>query len=73
MAERNTLTNKRAKTKAKNVIKKFQQAIVSGETEKAGELAIVSQKAIDKAWKKGALHKNTASRRKSTLMKKLAN
>lgn len=71
VTQKNTLINKRAKTKIKTSIKKFQQSLVTGNAEVSTQLAVTAQQAIDKAWKKGALHKNTASRKKSALMKKL--
>jgi small subunit ribosomal protein S20 len=47
-------------------------AIESGETPEAREAVILAVKALDKAAEKGVIHKNSAARRKSRLMKRLA-
>ena len=59
------------KSELKTLSKKFEKLISSKKTDDANSLIkkIVSQ--IDKAASKGIIHKNTASRKISRLMKKL--
>lgn len=64
-----TAHNKATKTELKTVLKKADLALQSGENkEEAVKLAI---KKIDQAAAKGLLHKNNASRKKSSLALKL--
>jgi len=69
--EKETNINKALKTQVKTTTKKCRQAIDSGNTDLSKEMIRMAQKTIDKACKKGILHKNTASRKKSSLMKSL--
>ncbi len=64
--------NKHAKSQLKTVIKKSERAIdeVSDQAEK---LVKDTQVALDKAVKRGLVHKNKAARKKSRLAKKLKN
>lgn len=64
-----TLKNKRVKAILKSLIKKTNQAIQSGATE-TKKLVIAAIQRIDKAVKKGIIHRNTAARKKSRLIKK---
>jgi small subunit ribosomal protein S20 len=57
---------------ARTYVKKARLAIESGDVEAARAAAIQAASALDKAAQKGVLHKNNASRRKSRLMKQLA-
>ena len=65
-----TLQNKMANTQLKTQIKKANAAIENGAEDKA-EVVRVTVKKIDQATAKGILHKNTAARKKSALIKKL--
>lgn len=69
--EKETNINKALKTQVKTITKKSRQAIDSGNADLSKEMVRIAQKTIDKACKKGILHKNTASRKKSSLMKSL--
>ena len=63
--------NKANKTEMKTVIKKFEAALATGEraaAEVAYKNAIVI---VDKAVTKGILHKNTAARKKSSMILQL--
>lgn len=63
------MRNKAIKSNLKTVVKKADAAIAAGTAEKeAAVIAAVS--AIDKAAKKGVLHKNTAARKISRLVKR---
>jgi ribosomal protein S20 len=64
-----TARNKALKSNLKTTIKKAETAIAEGgDSQEAIRLAI---KRIDQAQAKGILHKNTAARRKSKLVRKL--
>ena len=66
-----TARNKATKSNLKTIIKKAEGAIAEGgDSQEAIRLAI---KRIDQAQAKGILHKNTAARRKSKLVRKLNN
>ena len=67
--EAKTLQNSMIKTGYKTAVKKFEAAVEKNENvEETFKQAV---KAIDKACAKGIIKKNTASRKKSSLSKKL--
>lgn len=72
VAARKTLYNIRIKRAYKTARKDFEKAVASKDIAKAKELLPQAYKEIDKAAKKSVLHKNTASRYKSNLAKKIA-
>ena len=57
---------------ARTFVRKAKQAIEAQDLETAREATLAAVSALDKAAEKGILHKNNASRRKSRLMKSLA-
>jgi small subunit ribosomal protein S20 len=63
--------NKSVKSELKTRIKAVTNAAANKED--AGEFYRAAQKRIDMAVTKGLLHPNTAARRKSRLMKRIAN
>ena len=69
--EKKTLRNNMIKSGYKSAVKKFEQAIEAGNLEEAKVLFSEATKKIDQAWTKGVIVKNTASRKKSSLSKKL--
>ena len=69
--DKKTLTNNMIKTAYKSAVRKFEEAIAAGELEKAKTLLSEATKKIDQACTKGVIVKNTASRKKSRLSKKL--
>ncbi len=69
--EKKTLRNNMIKTGYKSAVKKFEEAISNGNTEEAKVLLAQATKKIDQACTKGVIVKNTASRKKSRLSKKL--
>lgn len=69
--EKKTLQNNMIKSAYKTAVKSFESAIVAGEKEKAEEAFKFAVKKIDQACTKGVLKANTASRKKSSLAKKL--
>ena len=71
-AERRNLRNRMAKSEIKTYTKKVLQALEEGNSQSAAEFLRIAQAKLDKAAKKGILHKNTVSRRKSLLASKVA-
>ena len=69
--EKREETNNKYSATMKNSIKKVEKAIASKDKEKANEALKSAIKAIDKAAKNGATSKNTCSRNKSRLTKKV--
>lgn len=65
-----TLQNKVVKSELKTVLKKADAAILNNDENKA-EVVKLAIKKIDQAAAKGVLHKNNASRKKSSLALKL--
>ncbi|NLX13596.1 MAG: 30S ribosomal protein S20 [Phycisphaerales bacterium] len=63
--------NRARKKIVKDAVRDFVQVAASGEKAKAAETLKSTVKKIDQVAAKGALHKNTAARRKSRLQKKL--
>ena len=59
--------NKANKSALKTIIKKFDAALVSGDKTAAEAAYKVAVKAVDQAWHKGLMHKNTAARKKSSM------
>ncbi|NLY44363.1 MAG: 30S ribosomal protein S20 [Clostridiaceae bacterium] len=66
-----TLRNQMIKSALKTYIKKFESAVKEGNLEEAKAAFSVAVKKIDQAVAKGVIHKNTASRKKSQLARKL--
>lgn len=71
VAERNRIRNKGYKTTFKNIFKKIEEFISSGNKDEASKALSHAQKSIDKAADIGAIHKNKAARKKSRLTKKI--
>lgn len=68
-AEKEALHNKAVKSNLKTVVKKADASIQAGSSD-AAEAVKVAVSSIDKAASKGVLHKNTAARKVSKLMKR---
>ena len=58
--------------RARTFVKKARLAIDAGNADEARSATMEAVSALDKAAEKGIIHKNNASRRKSRLMKRLA-
>ena len=69
--EKKTLRNNMIKSEYKTAVKKFEAAVLEGNKENAEKLLKEAVKKIDGACSKGVIKKNTASRKKSNLAKKL--
>ncbi|WP_195269175.1 30S ribosomal protein S20 [Eubacterium sp. 1001713B170207_170306_E7] len=69
--EKARLRNKAVKTNLKTSIKKFDAAVAEGDQAKAEEAFRLAVKKLDMAVTKHVIHKNAASRKKSTLARTL--
>ena len=69
--EKKTLRNNMIKSEYKTACKKFETAVLNGSKEDSNKLFKEAVKKIDSACSKGIIKKNTASRKKSNLAKKL--
>lgn len=65
------MRNKSVRTATKTLIKKVELAIASGNKEEAGKALIEAIRGLNKAASKGVIHRNTASRKISRLMRKV--
>lgn len=63
------MRNRSVKTRVKTVVKEVRQAVANNADDGAKALLVTAQSAIDKAAKKGVLHKRTAARKVSRLAK----
>ena len=69
--ETKTLQNNMIKSAYKTAIKTFENAVAAGYKEEAEKAFTVAVKKVDQACTKGVIKANTASRKKSSLAKKL--
>ena len=70
-SERRRKVNQLHRSRARTQVKETRNLIEDGELAEAQEKLREAASALDKAAKKGAIHPNTAARRKSRLMKSL--
>ena len=73
IGERNRLYNRYWTTRCKNAVKKVLAAVDAGQSEEAANSFNTAQSVIDKAVVKGVMHRNTASRRKKMMARRLKN
>jgi len=71
-SKRKKVFNARRKNELQTVVKEYKKLIAAKSDKEAAALLPKVQKAFDKAVKTGLIKKNTASRKKSRLMKKLS-
>ena len=71
-SERRRKVNQMHRSRARTQVKQTRLMIEDGELVEAEAMLSQASSALDKAAKKGALHPNTAARRKSRLMKALS-
>ena len=64
--------NKAVRSRLKTAIRRFHEAVESGDTVKAQEHARTATRLLDKAASKGVIHKNQAANRKSAVASKAA-
>jgi small subunit ribosomal protein S20 len=63
------MRNKSVRTRVRRQIRKMRTAIAEGDAEKVKELLPETISIIDTGWRRGTLHRNTASRYKSRMAK----
>ena len=68
--EKRRLRNKSVKSALKTAIRKFHQAVQTGDTTAAETLLKDASRKLDKAVSKGVIHKNQAANRKSAIAKR---
>ena len=66
-----TERNKAYKSELKTFIRHTNEAIVSGDKDKATSTLALAAKKLDKAASKGVIHKNQAANRKSSIAKQV--
>ena len=71
-SERERLENRRYTSSIKTYFRRLERAVADGEAEVAETEHRVLVQTIDKAVKRGAMHKNTGSRKKSRAARTLA-
>lgn len=67
--KKRTLHNARIKTNIRALVAKSRQLVAKGDLEEAKKTMVALQVAVDKAAKVNVISKNSASRKKSRLMK----
>ena len=67
--EKRRLRNKSVRSSVRTAVRKFREAAESGDFEQATTFQRAAARALDKAASKGIVHKKTAARRKSRLVK----
>ena len=71
VSEKRTARNQSIKSRLKTETKKFIELLTSKKMDEAKKQLNTLISKLDKASSKGVIHKNTASRKKSRLMKKI--
>jgi len=69
--ERKTAVNRNNKSRVRTAVRRFREALASGDKNSAITVYRETVSALDKSVQKGILHKNTASRYKSRLNARL--
>ena len=64
--------NKSVRSNLRTAVRRFNEALESGETEQAKEFAQAANRKLDRAASAGVIHKNQAANRKSAISKKAA-
>ncbi len=64
--------NRSAKTETRTILGRASRSLESGDAEAAEPSVMLAVRTLDRAVKKGILHKNNAARRKSRMMAKLS-
>ncbi len=64
-SERERLENRRYTSAVKTYFRRLEAAVRDGDEQRAGDEHRLVQSTIDKAVKRGAMHKNTGARKKS--------
>ena len=64
--------NRSAKTETRTILGRANRSLDSGDAEAAEPAVMLAVRTLDRAVRKGILHKNNAARRKSRMMAKLS-
>ena len=70
VTEKQTLRNRMAKSEMKTTIRRFDEALKSGDATAADKAYLTAVSTVDHAAAKGIIHKNAADRKKAQLAKK---
>lgn len=70
--EKRRIRNRTYRNRARTLVKKAKSALDSGDVAEAREATRLAVKDLDMAAQKGVIHKQNAARRKSRLMRQLA-
>ncbi len=70
--EKRSRRNRSARTETRTIIGRANRSLDSGDAEAANPAVMSAVRLLDRAVRKGILHKNNAARRKSRMMAKLA-
>ena len=70
-SQKKRVFNDKRKNDMKEILKKTEAVIKAGKKDEALKMLPLVYKAIDKAWKRGVIKKNTAGRKKSRLVKRI--
>ena len=65
------LENRKVKKEYREAVKAFEAAVENGD-KNVNELYVAASSAVDKAWSKGVLKRNTASRKIANMAKKIS-
>ena len=65
--------NRSAKTETRTIVGRANRSLASGDAEAARPAVMSAVRMLDRAARKGLLHKNNVARRKSRMMAKLGN
>ena len=65
--------NRSAKTETRTIVGRANRSLASGDAEAARPAVMSAVRMLDRAARKGLLHKNNVARRKSRMMTKLGN
>jgi small subunit ribosomal protein S20 len=71
--EARRVRNKQVRSSLKTRVKRFEDAVASGDSEAAATEYRDTTQALDKAVSKGVIHKNKAANKKSRLARRLEN
>lgn len=72
VSEAENLRNRMAKSELKTAIRRYDEALKSGDSEAAEAAYINAVKTVDQSAAKNVIHKNAANRKKAQLAKKRA-
>jgi len=64
--------NKAVKSELRTYVRKFREAVDSGNVDEATDAMRAASRKLDKAVSKGVIHKNQAANRKSAIAKRLS-